>query len=149
MVLVHRVPSAAVESRGGPARSPSTYRTGRAERQSPDRGTGEARLEQAARGAGQAKGPERPGLARSAGASLLADREHTVRVLLDDTAAARDLGEFLLGAFGAIVDQPELRELEVSLVGSFSDAALRDEIEFAVERWRFVCRRQGALVVVG
>jgi hypothetical protein len=85
----------------------------------------------------------------SVGAAALADRETTMRVLLDDTAATRDLGEFLRRAFGAIVDWRELRVLEVSLVGSFSDAALRDEIEFAVKRWRFVRRRPNALVVVG
>ena len=81
--------------------------------------------------------------------ALVADCKTTMRVLLDDTAATWDLGEFLRRVSGAIVDRRELRELEVSLVGSFSDAALRNEIEFAVRRWRFIGHCPDALVVVG
>ena len=107
------------------------------------------RLDRAAEATGRAKGPKRPGPPISVSAALIADREKTMRVLLDDSTTTRDLGEFLQGAFGAIVEQREPQELEVSLVGSFSDAALRYEIGFAIERWRFVCRRPDALVVVG
>ena len=85
----------------------------------------------------------------SAEEALAGDPENTMRVRLEDTAATGDLGEYLRGAGGAIVDRRELQELEVSMVGSFSDAALRDQIELAVGRWRFVRRRPDALVVVG
>lgn len=70
-------------------------------------------------------------------------------VSLDDAAMTGDLGEFLRSSCGAIVDRREPRELEVSMVGSFSDAALREEIEFAVRRWSFAHHRLDALVVVG
>jgi len=72
-----------------------------------------------------------------------------MRVRLDDTAATRDLDEFLRRTVGAIVDRRELQELEVSLVGSFSDSALRAQIELAVGRWRFMRRHPDELVVVG
>ncbi len=76
-----------------------------------------------------------------------ADRERTMLVSLDDAAATGDLSEFLRSSFGAIVDRREPRELEVSMVGSFSDAALREQIEFAVRRWSFVRHRLDAPVV--
>jgi hypothetical protein len=66
-----------------------------------------------------------------------------MRVRVDDPAAAADLAEFLRGRIGAVVEQRSGRELEVSLLGSFSDAALREELETALRRWELVRQRPG------
>jgi hypothetical protein len=70
-----------------------------------------------------------------------------MRVRVSDPDAVRDLGEFLRGRVGAIVEQREEDTLEVSLLGSFNDAALRGELESAVRRWT-LARQTGALVEI-
>ena len=66
-----------------------------------------------------------------------------MRVRVSDPAAAADLCEFLRERAGAIVEvsgaqRPGLpSDLEVSMVGSYGEQALRDEIEAVVRRWAF------------
>ena len=67
-----------------------------------------------------------------------------MRVRLEDPAAAADLAEFLRRRIGAVVEQTGGRELEVSLLGSFGDEAMRDELESALRRWELVRQQPGA-----
>jgi hypothetical protein len=63
-----------------------------------------------------------------------------MRVRLSDPAAARDLCEFLREQAGAVVEQTGgrgSRTVEVSLLGSYGEEALRREVEAAVRRWAF------------
>jgi hypothetical protein len=71
-----------------------------------------------------------------------------MRVRLSDPESARDLGEFLKARIGAIVEQQGAagNELEVSLLGSFGEAAMRSELDTAVRRWTLVRQRPGAVV---
>lgn len=69
-----------------------------------------------------------------------------MRVHVGDPAATSDLGAFLRSRLGALVDQPRPGELEVSLIGSYGDTAMRDQIELAVRRWSFVRQRPDSLV---
>lgn len=63
-----------------------------------------------------------------------------MRLQVDDHAATLDLGAFLrLG--GAIVEQSGPGQIEVSMLGSFSDEALRTELGNAVRRWSFARHR--------
>ena len=64
-----------------------------------------------------------------------------MRVRVEDPAAALDLGEYLRARVGAIVEQAGSGELEVSLLGSYSDTALRDQVTAAVRRWTVASRR--------
>ena len=64
-----------------------------------------------------------------------------MRVRVDDPAAALDLGEFLRARVGAVVEQAGNGELEVSLLGSYSDEALRDQLQAAVRRWTVASRQ--------
>jgi len=66
-----------------------------------------------------------------------------MRVRVDDPDAADDLAEFLRRRIGAIVEQTGGRELEVSLLGSYGDAAMRHELETALRRWELVRQRPG------
>ncbi len=66
-----------------------------------------------------------------------------MRVRVEDPGAAADLAEFLRQRIGAIVEQTSGRELEVSLLGSYGDAAMRDELETALRRWELVRQRPG------
>ncbi|HEY4348492.1 MAG TPA: hypothetical protein VGM80_12970 [Gaiellaceae bacterium] len=72
-----------------------------------------------------------------------------MRVRVGDPLAVGELGEFLRERTGAIVERTRPGEMEVLLVGSFSNVALREAIELAVSRWRFVSRRAELSVVVG
>ena len=72
-----------------------------------------------------------------------------MRVRVGDAASAADLGEFLRTRIGAIVEQSGRGELEVSLLGSFGDDAMREELETAVRRWALVRQRPGATVKIG
>ena len=75
-----------------------------------------------------------------------------MRVRLTDPAAAVDLSEFLRARIGAVVEQTSPRRpggetlIEVSLLGSYGEEALRSEIEAAVRRWA-ISRRRPAPVI--
>jgi len=74
-----------------------------------------------------------------------------MRIRVSDPAAAVDLSEFLRARIGAIVETGRTRpggpsELEVSLLGSYGEAALRDEVEAAVRRWSLLDGRDCATV---
>ena len=64
-----------------------------------------------------------------------------MRIRVNDPDAAVDLSEFLKARIGAIVEQLDglkpgaTAELEVSLLGSYSEEALREELESALRRW--------------
>lgn len=64
-----------------------------------------------------------------------------MRIRVSDPTAISDLHDFLRGRPDAIVEQRAPDSLEVSLLGSFNDDALRDELRSAVRRWTLV--RQG------
>jgi hypothetical protein len=64
-----------------------------------------------------------------------------LRIQLKDPAERRDLSAFLRARVGAIVDETEPSELEVSLLGSYGADAMHKQIELAVKRWSFVRRR--------
>ena len=66
-----------------------------------------------------------------------------MRVRLEDPDAAADLAEFLRWRIGAVVERTGGRELEVSLLGSFGDEAMRDELETALRRWELVRQQPG------
>jgi hypothetical protein len=66
-----------------------------------------------------------------------------MRVRVDDPDTAADLAEFLRRRIGAVVEQTGGRELEVSLLGSYGDAAMRDELETALRRWELVRQKPG------
>ena len=70
----------------------------------------------------------------------------TMRVHVSDPAVASDLGAFLRERIGAIVEQRGGQDLEVSLLGSFSDLALRDELDIAVRQWSLVRQTPASLV---
>ncbi len=65
---------------------------------------------------------------------------------VSDPAVASDLGAFLRERVGAIVEQCGGHELEVSLLGSFSDLALRYELDTAVRQWSLVRQTPASLV---
>ena len=75
-----------------------------------------------------------------------------MRIRVSDQSAAIDLSEFLQSRIGAIVEKLErmgpgtTAELEVSLLGSFSEEALREELECAVRRWSMLEAHRGAVV---
>jgi hypothetical protein len=75
-----------------------------------------------------------------------------MRLRVSDPAAAADLGEFLRERAGTVVEVTGTRrsawpaELEVSMLGSYGEEALRDEIEAAVRRWAFARGRTNAVV---
>jgi hypothetical protein len=72
-----------------------------------------------------------------------------MKVRLEDPAAALDLGEFLRARAGAIVEQMGRGELEVSLLGSYSDAAMRDHLSAACRRWAVASRAPDTPVQIG
>jgi hypothetical protein len=69
-----------------------------------------------------------------------------MRVHVSDPAVASDLGAFLRERSGAVVEQRGGHELEVSLLGSFNDVALRDELDRAVRQWSLVRQTPASLV---
>jgi hypothetical protein len=69
-----------------------------------------------------------------------------MRVHVTDPALASDLGAFLRERIGAIVEQRGGSELEVSLLGSFNDLALREELGTAVRQWSLVNQTPASLV---
>ena len=69
-----------------------------------------------------------------------------MRVHVTDPAVASDLGAFLRERIGAIVEQHGGSELEVSLLGSFNDLALREELGTAVRQWSLVNQTPASLV---
>ena len=71
-----------------------------------------------------------------------------MRVRVSDPAAVRDLSEFLQSRIGAIVEQSEPNTLEVSLLGSYGDEALRDEVTSAVRRWSLVRQHPVTLIEI-
>ena len=89
-----------------------------------------------------------PTTGRRSGAEARAGGEggNGMRIRLSDPAAARDLSEFLRSRIGAIVEQREQGELEVSLVGSYGDRAMQERIELAVGQWSFVRQQPDPLV---
>jgi hypothetical protein len=75
-----------------------------------------------------------------------------MRIRVSDLAAAFDLSEFLRSRIDAIVepsarkDQGPATELEVSLLGSYSEEALREELECAMSGWSRLEAHRGAAV---
>ncbi len=69
-----------------------------------------------------------------------------MRVHVSDPALASDLGAFLQERIGAVVEQHGSSELEVSLLGSFNDLALREELGTAVRQWSLVNQTPASLV---
>jgi hypothetical protein len=69
-----------------------------------------------------------------------------MRVHVTDPALASDLGAFLRERIGAIFEQRGGSELEVSLLGSFNDLALREELGTAVRQWSLVNQTPASLV---
>jgi hypothetical protein len=75
-----------------------------------------------------------------------------MRIRVSDPSAALDLSEFLRSRIGAIVEQADWKrpgkpaELEVSLLGSYGEEALRDELESAVRRWSMLEGHREAVV---
>ena len=75
-----------------------------------------------------------------------------MRIRVNDPAAAVDLSEFLQARIGAIVEQlGQLKpgrpaELEVSLLGSYGEEALREELESALRRWSMLEGHRAAVV---
>jgi hypothetical protein len=69
-----------------------------------------------------------------------------MRVHVSDPAVAGNLAAFLRERIGAIVEQHDGSELEVSLLGSFNDAALREELGTAVRQWSLVNQTPASLV---
>jgi hypothetical protein len=72
----------------------------------------------------------------------------TMRVHLSDSEAAVDLGTFLRDRVGAIVEQTEPLELEVSLLGSYNDAAMREELDAALRRWSLLRQQPRLLAAI-
>ena len=70
-----------------------------------------------------------------------------LRVTGDDSA--RDLGDFLRERIGAVVDASGAAsgELEVSLLGSFGEQAMREEVGAAVRQWTLARQRPGSIVL--
>jgi hypothetical protein len=64
-----------------------------------------------------------------------------MRVRVSDPGAVLDLAEFLRARVGAIVQQTggsgpgQPAALEVSLLGSYSEEALRGELDATIRRW--------------
>ena len=50
---------------------------------------------------------------------------------------------------GAVVERHDGSELEVSLLGSFDEEAMRGEVDAAVRRWSLVRQDPGAVVELG
>jgi hypothetical protein len=71
-----------------------------------------------------------------------------MRLQMNDHTATPDLGAFLRSS-GAIVEQSGPGVIEVSLLGSFNDAALRNELGHAVRRWSFTRHRPDLHVAIG
>jgi len=76
-----------------------------------------------------------------------------MRIRVSNPAAAADLSEFLRDRVGAIVETARTRpgrpsELEVSLLGSYGEAALRDELASAVRRWSMLDGRAATSVEI-
>jgi hypothetical protein len=75
-----------------------------------------------------------------------------MRIRVNDPAAAVALSEFLRARIGAVVEQlGQLRpgtttELEVSLLGSYGEEALREELESALRRWSMLEANRAAVV---
>jgi hypothetical protein len=75
-----------------------------------------------------------------------------MRIRVSDASAALDLTEFLRSRVGAIVEQADWKrrgsgaELEVSLLGSYGEDALRNELEAALRRWSMLEAHRGAVV---
>jgi hypothetical protein len=68
-------------------------------------------------------------------------------VRVNAPADAADLVEFLRARIGAIVEERDGgSELEVSLLGSYSPEALRDELVVAVRQWSLVRQQPASLV---
>ncbi len=72
-----------------------------------------------------------------------------MRIRVSDPTAISDLHEFFRGRLDAIVEQRAPDSLEVSLLGSFSDEALRDELRSAVRGWTLVRRGPEMRVEIG
>jgi hypothetical protein len=72
-----------------------------------------------------------------------------MKVRLEDPEAALDLGEFLRTRIGAIVEQTGRGELEVSLLGSYNEAAMRDQLSVACRRWAMAARQHDTPFEIG
>jgi hypothetical protein len=72
-----------------------------------------------------------------------------MRLRVRDGESARDLGEFLRERIGAVVDATGAArgELEVSLLGSFGEHAMREEVGAAVRQWTLARQQPGSIVL--
>ena len=75
-----------------------------------------------------------------------------MRIRVSDPSAALDFSEFLRSRIDAIVEHSVRKgpapatELEVSLLGSYSEEALREELEAALKRWSMLDGHRAAEV---
>jgi hypothetical protein len=76
-----------------------------------------------------------------------------MRIRVSDQSAALDLSKFLRSRIGAIVEHADWErrgdgpaELEVSLLGSYGEEALRNEIASALRRWSMLEAHRNAVV---
>jgi hypothetical protein len=72
-----------------------------------------------------------------------------MRLRVSDGDSARDLGEFLRARIGAVVDATAAGhgELEVSLLGSFGEHAMREEVGAAVRQWALARQQPRSIVL--
>jgi hypothetical protein len=68
---------------------------------------------------------------------------------MEDPVAVLDLGEFLRERVGAIVERTASGELEVSLLGSYSDQAMREQLSVACRRWALAARQPDTPFEIG
>jgi hypothetical protein len=70
------------------------------------------------------------------GSPAFPDSEPTMRIQVDTPEEAGDLVEFLRSRIDTIVDRIGEAEVEVSLLGSFTQQAMREEVDARVRTWR-------------
>jgi hypothetical protein len=75
-----------------------------------------------------------------------------VRIQVDTPEEAGDLVEFLRSRIDTIVDRVGEAEIEVSLLGSFTQKAMREEVDARVRTWklkRLEAAAPGTVIPIG